>query len=136
MPGKHFLTITWGGKKPFSKALAGLSSPLMCPLSPGPQLEVHLWVPVRAAPSPGRLWLTSTSPLSSPPGQSGQDVLLPDGFSLGPLLLLGHVFDLCSTNMNLSFPGGASGKEPACQCKRHERCCFDTWVGKIPWRRA
>ena len=31
------------------------------------------------------------------------------------------------------FPGGASGKEPACQCRR---CGFDPWVGKIPWRRA
>ena len=23
------------------------------------------------------------------------------------------------------FSGGASGKEPACQCRRHERCEFD-----------
>ena len=30
---------------------------------------------------------------------------------------------------------GASGKEPTCQCKRHERCGFDPWVEKIPWRR-
>ena len=34
------------------------------------------------------------------------------------------------------FPGGASGKEPTCQCRRHKRCEFDPWVGKIPWRRA
>ena len=34
------------------------------------------------------------------------------------------------------FPGGASGKEPACQCRRHKRCRFDPWVGKIPWRKA
>ena len=34
------------------------------------------------------------------------------------------------------FPGGASGKEPACQCRRHKRCGFDPWVGKTPWRRA
>ena len=32
------------------------------------------------------------------------------------------------------FPGGASGKELACQCRRHKRCGFDPWVGKIPWR--
>ena len=31
------------------------------------------------------------------------------------------------------FPGGASGKEPICQYKRHKRCGFDPWVGKIPW---
>ena len=29
-------------------------------------------------------------------------------------------------------PGGASGKEPACQCRRHKRHGFDPWVGKIP----
>ena len=33
-------------------------------------------------------------------------------------------------------PGGASGKEPTCQCRRHKRHGFDPWVGKIPWRRA
>ena len=32
--------------------------------------------------------------------------------------------------------GGANGKEPACQCRRHKRHRFDPWVGKIPWRRA
>ena len=36
----------------------------------------------------------------------------------------------------LGFPGGSSGKEPACQCRRHRRCGFDSWVRKIPWRRA
>ena len=35
----------------------------------------------------------------------------------------------------MGFPGGAKGKEPACQCRRHKRCGFDPWVGKIPWRR-
>ena len=32
------------------------------------------------------------------------------------------------------FSGGASGKEPACQCRRHRRRGFDPWVGKIFWR--
>ena len=31
------------------------------------------------------------------------------------------------------FPGGACGKEFACQSRRGG---FDSWVGKIPWRRA
>ena len=35
-----------------------------------------------------------------------------------------------------TFPGGAGGKEPACQCRRHKRRRFDLWVGKTPWRRA
>ena len=34
------------------------------------------------------------------------------------------------------FPGGASGKEPACQRRRHKRHGLDPWAGKIPWRRA
>ena len=36
----------------------------------------------------------------------------------------------------LGFPGGSSGKEPACQCRRLKRHRFDSWVGKIPWSRA
>ena len=42
-----------------------------------------------------------------------------------------------SMDMNLSklFPGGASGKESACRCRRHKRCGFSPWVRKIPWRR-
>ena len=34
------------------------------------------------------------------------------------------------------FPGGASGKELACNAGKHMRHGFDPWVGKIPWRRA
>ena len=34
------------------------------------------------------------------------------------------------------FPGGAGGKEPACQCRRLKRQGFCPWAGKIPWRRA
>ena len=33
------------------------------------------------------------------------------------------------------FPVGTSGKEPSSQCRRHKRCEFDPWLGKIPWRR-
>ena len=33
----------------------------------------------------------------------------------------------------MGFPGGASGKEPACQCRKLE---FDPWDRKIPWRRV
>ena len=31
----------------------------------------------------------------------------------------------------MGFPDGASGKEPACQCRRHKRLWFDPWIGKI-----
>ena len=36
----------------------------------------------------------------------------------------------------MGFPGGTSGKEPACHCRRHKKHGFDPWVGKIPWRKA
>ena len=41
-----------------------------------------------------------------------------------------------STFMFIGFLGGTSGKEPACQCRRHKRHRFNPWVGKIPWRKA
>ena len=34
------------------------------------------------------------------------------------------------------FPGDASSKEPACQCRRLKRRGFSLWVRKIPWRKA
>ena len=30
----------------------------------------------------------------------------------------------------LGFPGGASDKEPACQCRRCKRRGFDPWIGR------
>ena len=34
--------------------------------------------------------------------------------------------------LDKSFLGGASGKEPPCQCRRHQRGEFDSWVREIP----
>ena len=31
--------------------------------------------------------------------------------------------------------GASQVEESTCQCRRHRRCGFDPWVGKIPWRR-
>ena len=36
---------------------------------------------------------------------------------------------------SMGFPGGASGEEPICQCRRLKKRGFDPWVGKIPWRK-
>ena len=38
--------------------------------------------------------------------------------------------------VQVGFPGGACGREPTCQYRRHKRCRFDLWVEKIPWRIA
>ena len=43
---------------------------------------------------------------------------------------------LASGRPGWGFPGGASGKEPKCQCRRCKRRGFNPWVGKIPWRRT
>jgi len=41
------------------------------------------------------------------------------------------------TNMNhKGLPRWCSGKEFACQCRRHKRHEFDPLVGKIPWKRT
>ena len=63
-----------------------------------------------------------------------------DNISLA-LLLLNTYFTkggLCTkilnqtVDMQRGFPGGASGKQSACQCRSHRRCGFNYWVGKIP----
>ena len=33
------------------------------------------------------------------------------------------------------LPGWHRGKGPACQRRRHRRCGFSPWIGRIPWRR-
>ena len=55
-----------------------------------------------------------------------------------PLLLplSPKVCSSCLSPLLQGFPGGASGKEPTYQFRRHKRCGFDPWVRKIPWRRA
>ena len=48
-----------------------------------------------------------------------------------------HVWNVSIyTLVFLIFPGGVSGKEPTCQCRRHKKCGFNPWVRKISWRRA
>ena len=58
----------------------------------------------------------------------------------GPAIAKSWVFiylrSICTNGLDgLGFPGGTSGKEPACQCRRHKRHGFDPRVRKIPWRR-
>ena len=36
----------------------------------------------------------------------------------------------------MGFLGGPSGKELACQCRRHKRLRLDPWVREIPRRRT
>ena len=42
---------------------------------------------------------------------------------------------ILTTHRHLSdLAGGASGKEPACQSRRHKRCGFNPWIGRLSWR--
>ena len=45
-----------------------------------------------------------------------------------------HILAICP-ELPFELPRWLSGKESACQCSRRRECKFDTWVGKIPWRR-
>ena len=35
-----------------------------------------------------------------------------------------------------TLTGNVSGKESTYQCRRPKKCRFNSWVGKIPWKRA
>ena len=47
-----------------------------------------------------------------------------------------RVLYLCLRLYLSGFPGGTNGKEHSSQSRRHKRTRLDSWVGKIPWRRA
>ena len=49
--------------------------------------------------------------------------------------ILADVCFAASLMLILDFPGGVSGKEPACNAG-DIRDGFDPWVRKIPWRKA
>ena len=47
-----------------------------------------------------------------------------------------HTHTYTHTHTHSGFPDGTSGKEATCQCRRHKRLRFDSWVRKISWKRA
>ena len=51
------------------------------------------------------------------------------------LLVDFYLLNVSSYLIHLKVPL-ASGKEPACQCKRRMRLGFNPWVEKIPWRKT
>ena len=63
------------------------------------------------------------------------DVVLQKGtelqvFCQWKMLLFLHIISLFPC-LCRGFPGGATGKEPSCQCRRYKKCRFNPWVGKI-----
>ena len=76
-----------------------------------------------------------------PPEMAMCGFLSPPGLNLSAMHQIFHLpvsksLHFLGIYTPLGFPDGASGKEPACQCRRHKRLEFHPWVGKIPWRRA
>ena len=52
------------------------------------------------------------------------------------MFLISGVQQIGSVYIFIGFPDGASGKEPACQCRRLKKLGFNPWVGEIPWRKT
>ena len=87
------------------------------------------------------LWRSAffTVQLSHPYMTTGRTIALTRRTLVGKVmsLLLNLLSRLVITFLpSQGFPGGASGKESACQCRRGKRCKCHPGVGKIPWRRA
>ena len=87
----------------------------------GPQNSLHFF--------PFLIWTVSSPILTNKPSL---------GFPfLYPLIKMGPPCSNTTLDLPLTFwgfPGGASGKEPTCLCRKHKRHRFNSWVRKIPWR--
>ena len=110
-------------------------SPLAPPSSSPPQR------PHRAKGQRNPAGLKPVLTRSCPRGRAGSDALpisAPD--PVPPLSSVAPGSYLAKSKFQplycMGFQGGASGKEPPCQCRRNKRCIFDPWVRKIPWRKA
>ena len=79
-------------------------------------------------------WVCSTGYTEK--GRKYTNLYFAPGKSGGLCLLILSQRDWGERYTQWGFPGGASGKEPACQRKWCKRRGFNPWVRKIPWRRA
>ena len=57
---------------------------------------------------------------------------LANGTSSNMFLCLDILLSTSENFLTKGFPGGASHKEPTCQCRRHKRGRFNPLVGKTP----
>ena len=60
----------------------------------------------------------------------GQHIILKEVLALlqtppGSLGVWSEAINKVDPTSGKGFPGGTSGKEPACQCRRHRRCRFN-----------
>ena len=54
---------------------------------------------------------------------------------LGPGVKAADLDHILHSFIQSGLPRWCSGKESTCQCRSHRGCEFNSWVGKIPWRR-
>ena len=76
------------------------------------------------------------SPAESKQGEKPETAKKTGEVADGSTCFQGRCLTKASCIMSLtkkSFPGGSSGKESACQCRRGRKSGFDPWVRKIPW---
>ena len=123
--GGHVLTMTK------SKGFSLLCASATVPSSPRPESRTQhngstSWASVFASQRPRLLW--SPGPRMEALCRLGIKVLQTANPSKGS-----HLFHVLRAWVG--YPGGTSGKESVCQCRRHERLGFSPWGGKIPWRR-
>ena len=74
--------------------------------------------------------LSSSSEWPSPPGPQFTRPIRRQFVSIHSII---HSFNKCSVSTWL--PKWLSGKEFACQCRRHKKRRFDPRIGKRPWSR-
>ena len=48
---------------------------------------------------------------------------------------INYLLSYMSSSHYKGFPGGVTGKESTCQCRRCKRHGFDSWIRNIPWHR-
>ena len=63
---------------------------------------------------------------------------LSNGVNLNKLIKFSETqfpYNLSTARVFIRLPRWLSGKESACQCRKHRRYGFDPWVRKVPWRR-
>ena len=93
------------------------------------------------SPVPGAVWTPSAAHLSSETlhqTTTAAPVWTPSLSQSQYLKLGNHCFSteaVFKENHAKANFLGRSYKESACQCRRHKRCEFDSWVGKILWSR-
>ena len=105
-----------------------------CPqlTSPPPALGIHCCTHMEAATSLGSWSVAEPSGVPELLLWLGKGSFILKNFYWGVCVCLSH--SVMSSSLQPHGLCDASGKELACHCRRHRRCRFSPWLGKISWR--